>query len=80
MSIYSGHRVYDGCPDSELKRRVDSEAARLAELRRSEPEAHATYFPVEGCWMIHVWGRPLSDMYHSRAEALDAALRSQRGQ
>lgn len=73
---WDGHRVYDGCPDSTMQRRLDHEAARLALLREREPEAHLTYHPDhrEQFWVAHVWGRPLSGQHSTRIAAIEEAL------
>jgi hypothetical protein len=68
-------RCYNGAWDSE----ATAMFARLDELLRRvrvrEPEAHCTYFPSEGQWQVHVWGRELSGMHASREIALNEALR-----
>ena len=72
--IFSGHRIYNGCPDSKMRDRLDKEDNQMKRIKAFEPEAHATYFPLEGQYMIHVYGRPLSGMHYSRGDALDEVL------
>lgn len=48
MSVFDrfdGHRIYDGCPDSTMQRRLDNEAAALKELTDKYPGVFLTYFP-----------------------------------
>lgn len=71
---WDGHRVYDGCPDSTMQRRLDHEQQLLNKLKEKHPEAHLTYFPYEERWMAHIWGKPLTDMIPTRLTCLEAAL------
>lgn len=66
---------YDGAYDSRSQRVIDAqvEALRLIQLR--EPEAHVTFFPVEGEWVVHSWGRELSAYHETKGSALADALR-----
>lgn len=68
-------RCYDGCWDSEATALFAKQDALLATLRKSEPEAHCTYFPSEGTFQVHVWGRPLSGFHRSEIAALEEANR-----
>jgi hypothetical protein len=67
-------RCYNGALDSAAQRVIDAQAQALAAIKEREPSAHATYFPAEGTWMVHVWGRPLSPMCATKGAALWAAL------
>lgn len=67
-------RCYNGCPDSEMQALHNHQEALLREVRRHEPEAVCTRFPMEETFQVHVWGRPLSGHHSSRSEALSAAL------
>lgn len=52
MSRFSGHRIYNGCPDSELKAKWDAEASALEEVRKLN--ARHCYFPMEGMHSIYM--------------------------
>ena len=67
-------RCYDGCWDSEAQALFKEQVRLLAELKELEPQAHCTYFPYEGVFQVHVWGRPLSGFHTSRIEALRRAI------
>lgn len=41
-------RYYDGCPDSDLQRLLDAQAAARKRVAAAFPEARVTYFPAEG--------------------------------
>lgn len=73
---YDGYRIYNGCPDSTMQRRLDYEASQLKELKKLVPEAHVTYFPVEEKFQAHVWGKSLSGMCGSRIGAIQEAIRN----
>jgi hypothetical protein len=68
-------RCYNGCWDSETQRQIDAEEAQMALLRTFEPQAHCTYFPIEGRYQIHVFGKPLSEFHGTRATAIAEALK-----
>ncbi len=78
---FDGHRVYNGCPDSTMQRRLDAEAAErkalLDELRKTYPNVCYTYFPVEQAFMASS-GSPkweqLSDFQPTSIAALKKAL------
>jgi hypothetical protein len=67
-------RCYNGAWDSKATALFAEQDAAMAKLRRSEPKAHCTYFPMEGKFQVHVWGRQLSGLRHSKLEALNEAL------
>jgi hypothetical protein len=67
------YRVYNGCPDDELKEQIKKEHALMNEIRAFEPEACLTYFPMEGYCVVHVWGRELG-RGASKIEALTNTL------
>lgn len=71
---FDGHRVYNGCPDSTMQKRLDSEAARYEELKRLIPEAHVTYFPVEEQYVAHIWGKHITGFCPSFISAIEQAL------
>jgi len=47
---FDGYRVYNGCPDSTMQRRLDAEAKEekglIAEIEKYVPEVSVTYFPA----------------------------------
>ena len=69
------NRCYNGCFDSETQRQIDKENAMLKSLKEVEPDAHCTYFPHEGKFQIHIWGKQLSEFHSSRMAALEEALK-----
>lgn len=72
-------RCYNGCWDSEATALFAQQDALMTNLREVEPNAQCTYFPVEGLFQVHDYGRPLSDFHQSRLAALeDACNRVQR--
>ena len=68
-------RCYDGAYDSATQRVIDAQTAALKEIRRHEPEAHVTFHPADDRWVVHVWGRTISDYTPSKGSALADALR-----
>lgn len=67
-------RCYNGAFDGASQRVLDARAEVMAAIREVEPKAHVTYFPVEGTWQVHVWGRALSAHSASMGVALLDAL------
>lgn len=67
-------RVYNGCPDSELQAKLDYEANLYNRLLKINPEACATYFPIENRWHVHIWGNPVSGMHIGRVDAIQEAI------
>lgn len=68
-------RCYDGVWDSEAMALFKRQDELMTLVKEREPEAHCTYFPSEGLFQVHVWGRPLSGMRSSKIAALEEALR-----
>lgn len=66
-------RCYNGCYDSTTQRQLDRQSEVLDLIKRKEPEAHVTYYPVEEEYLVHVWGRPLSGYHKTSAGALTDA-------
>lgn len=64
---------YNGCYDSKTQRVLDEQERVLRLIQRLEPEAHTTYFPMEGKTMVHVWGRDISGLCSSRGSAILSA-------
>jgi hypothetical protein len=67
-------RCYDGAWDSEATALFARQDELLRRVKVKEPDAHCTYFPSEGQFQVHAWGRPLSKMHGSKIAALEEAL------
>lgn len=63
-------RCYDGAFDSKSQAVLNERTRVMKLIRQKEPEAHATYFPVEEEYVIHVWGRDISGYHKSYGAAL----------
>jgi hypothetical protein len=70
-------RLYNGCPDSKLKTFWDFEDAAVKRMRRLIPDARCTYFPAEGKWRVHVWGRTIGGFHDSKTTAIANAIKLQ---
>lgn len=46
----------------------------LRKLKRLNPDAHCTYFPIEGTYQVHVWGKSISTMYSVQLAAIYDAI------
>ena len=68
-------KIYNGCPDNELRTRIEQEELLLKELRKVIPEASCCQFfsPDEG-FRVHVWGDFIGELEPTRIEALQKAL------
>lgn len=65
-------RCYNGAPDSELKALWDAQDAARAKLAKAG--LHATYFPVEGKWMVFTLdSREVTGFHRSLISAAEAA-------
>lgn len=67
-------RCYDGQWDSKALALFAEQDRLLKLIREREPEAHCTYFPSPGFFVVHVWGRTLGPERTSKLEALSEAL------
>lgn len=67
-------RIYNGCPDNELKARFDEEDKLFKKVRKYYPEVKVTYFPLEAKFHVHSWGNSLSKMCDTKLSALHNAL------
>lgn len=74
LEFTSPVRCYNGAYDDESQRVLDAQDAALAKIRLTEPQARVTYLPMEGTYMVHSWGRPLSAEHSTRGSALSDAL------
>jgi len=48
-------RLYYGCPDKELQAVWNSRDEARARLRKADPRAWCTYFPLEGAYSCARW-------------------------
>lgn len=82
MSRFDGYRVYNGCPDSTMQRRLDLEDKQEKELierlKIHYKNVSYTYFPNEEFYLVFADYRIISDECESRIGALDNALRKVR--
>jgi hypothetical protein len=76
FDAFDGARVYNGCPDSTMQRRLDEIKQLMSRLHKIRPEAHVTFFPSgdEYGWIVHEWGMPLSRHHETKLDALREAL------
>jgi hypothetical protein len=68
------NRCYDGCPDSGLKARMDETKKLYDKVRKLNPNAHCTYFPMEEKYQVHDWGKPISTFHNHINGALLEAI------
>jgi len=66
-------KCYNGAWDSKAQAQFEREDQALTKLRRSQPSAHCTWFPLEEMWLVHVWGKPLSGFHSRKIDALNEA-------
>lgn len=71
-------RLYNGCPDSELKAKWDSIEKAKKQLQKQIPEAHCTYFPKEEKWQVHVWGKMIGGFFDTELAAIESAIETTR--
>ena len=69
------NRVYNGCPDDELQKRLDKLVETEEKLKQLYPEAHVTYFPMEELYQVWQWNNPLGKSYPSKMDAMMDALK-----
>lgn len=74
MSRFDGCRVYNGCPDSTLQKRLDDERkayeAEREALSAEYPNLSCTYFPDGEFWQAFSDYRPIGSEASTRVEAL----------
>lgn len=74
-------RCYNGCPDSQLKAIWDANDKARADLKAAG--LRATYFPLEGKWMVStsIWSgepfREVTGFHDSLVSAAYAALKGE---
>lgn len=68
-------RLYDGCPDDELKAKIDHDNAAFDALWRAG--LRATYFPAEDSWMAFEkeTHRPASEFFPTIQALAQAVLK-----
>ena len=71
---YGYYRCYDGAPDTALQAKYDIEKLILEEIRKIEPDAHCTFFPVENKYQVHIWVNSIGQMFSSKKDTLMSAL------
>lgn len=54
MNNFDGYRVYNGCPDNTMQRRLNHESAMLRKMKRlgGTENMSCTYFPMEGFFIV----------------------------
>ena len=67
-------KCYNGCPGPKLQTYLDELGELSKELRELNPEARCTHFPMEGKYVVHIWGKPLTKFKDSRLEAIESAI------
>lgn len=65
---------YNGAFDSASQQVLDAQADALKIIRAVVPEAHVTYFPMDGEFVVDVRGKPIGYYASTRGEALRSAL------
>ena len=68
-------KCFNGAFESNVRKIQDNQDKALRMIQECEPEAHITYYPVEEQWKVHVWGKPLSDMFYDKGLAIWDALK-----
>lgn len=67
-------RCYDGCPDDELQALIDDEVKASKELARHG--MRATYFPMEGKYMVFQGLKPITGFHSSRRSCVREVFRT----
>jgi hypothetical protein len=67
-------RVYSGCLSDDLTERFKKLGVLEARLMKKFPDSHVTFYPVEGKWVAHIWGTPLSGMHVEKEDTIMEAL------
>lgn len=72
-------RLYNGCPDSELKAILDETSKLEKKLKKLNPEAHCTYHHPTGNsphgFQVHEWGKEITGFFPSKNAALIEAIK-----
>jgi hypothetical protein len=74
-------RCYNGCPDDQLAAIWDSRDKARAALKRADPKAWCTYFPIENMYSCARWLEDGSfqdltpDFYTTVEGACEAAIK-----
>lgn len=67
-------RCYDGCPDTEFKQHLDHIANLRKKLKKLNPDAHCTYFPMEEKYRVFVKFEPIGIFDFSEIRTLETAI------
>lgn len=71
-------RLYNGCPDSELKALWKNQDNLLKRVKAFRPDAHCTYHHPTGRtvsgWVVHEWGKEISGYHETMVLALLDAI------
>lgn len=69
-------RCYDGCPDDELKAKMERTAYLEKKMKYLEWDAHCVYFPGIGegyqVWLNH---EPITGLHWNKEDALNEAIK-----
>ncbi len=76
---FDGHRVYNGCPDSTLQKRLDEIEKSERRMKELDPELSCVYFPSPGYYQIWKGYKPFDGWdpevtFPNRADAIHHAL------
>lgn len=69
-----GHRIYDGCPDSTMRKRMDKEQKLLEYSQEKIPGLHIVYYPAGEFFLGFVNNKIVTPEVGSRVAAICNAL------
>lgn len=75
---FDRHTMFDkyGYPTPELGKYEKFMDERMAALRALAPEAHVTYYPMEGKWMAFSGVTAITwDMFDEKIDAIEASIK-----
>lgn len=73
----SDRRVYDGAICSDMRGESEHTAMLEKRLKKADPTAHCTYFPMGGKYLVFVGYKQLSKQFHGdRQTALIDAIQT----
>jgi hypothetical protein len=77
----SDRRVYNGALCTDMKNEIDHESKLMKILRKIEPSASCTFFPLEYSYMVFVNHRMVTGIFHEcKQEAIIEAIENLRGE
>lgn len=56
-------RVYDGCPCEDMNREMSHTESLEKRMKKADPTASITYFPMEGKYLVFINCYPIEDCY-----------------